>query len=126
MARPRTPSKVLELKGAFKRNPNRARESEPEVETQNVDTRAPRRLDKEQKKVWRELIKAIPAGVLSASDLIQVEIVTCLLAEFRLMNGKVPTERITRLTSEMGKLGLNPSARAGLKVEKPKTNKFAE
>lgn len=34
MAGPRTPSEALELKGAFKNNPDRTRSSDPEVERQ--------------------------------------------------------------------------------------------
>jgi hypothetical protein len=64
--------------------------------------------------------------VLTDADAIHVEIVVCLLAEFREVAGKLDTTRITRLTSEMGKLGLNPSGRASLTVEKPSTNKYAD
>ncbi|MEW8230367.1 MAG: hypothetical protein AB2745_08590 [Candidatus Thiodiazotropha endolucinida] len=125
MARNRTASNILELKGAFRKNPNRARKNEPKVDTANVNKRPPAKLTADQKKTWRELIKAIPAGVLSNSDRIQVEIVACLLAEFRDRKGQIPTDRITRLTTEMGKLGLNPSGRASLVVaDNPKANKF--
>lgn len=124
MARPRTPTKVLELRGAFKKDPQRKRPNEPEVDTKTVNKKPPSRLTADQKKTWREIVKVIPAGVLSTADLVQVEIVVCLLTEFRQAGGAMSTSRIGRLTSEMGKLGLNPSARASLTVEKPKGNKF--
>ena len=124
MGRPKTPTNVLELRGAFKKDPQRKRDLEPEGNS-SFSKEPPKHLSASQKKIWKEIILLIPAGVLTGSDLIHVEIVTCLLTEFRESNGSIDTARITRLTSEMGKLGLNPSARAGLSVDKPKTNKYA-
>ena len=125
MARPKTASKILELKGSFKKHPERKRQAEPEG--REVFSRAPPdQLSGYQQECWREIIKAIPAGVLTGSDLIHVEVVARLLAELRTKGDEMRTERITRLTQEMGRLGLNPSARASLSVEKPKTNKYAD
>lgn len=121
----RTPTKILELKGAFKKNPNRKREGEPIVDVK-FESEPPVYFSDEQKECWHELVGLVPAGVLTGADKIQVEITACLLAEFRGMKGGVATDRITRLCTEMGKLGLNPSARASLSVEKPKGNKFSE
>lgn len=125
MARPRTASKILELKGAFKKHPDRKRTSEP-VPNGEIDKTPPRHLTPGQKKCWREIVGIVPAGVLSDADKIHVEVVACLLAEYRAEKGLMTTARITRLTSEMGKLGLNPSARAGLSVERPKKNKYTD
>jgi hypothetical protein len=64
--------------------------------------------------------------VLTGADPIVVEIVACLLAEFRRGPDDMPTPRITRLTSEMGKIGLTPSSRASLTVAQPTGNEFDE
>jgi phage terminase small subunit len=125
MARPRTPTNILDLKGAFKTHPERKRKSEPKGNG-DFNTAPPKHLNLKQKKTWKEVIALVPAGVLTGSDLIHVEIVACLLAEFRELKGMLETSRITRLTSEMGKIGLNPSARASLSVDTPKTNKYAD
>lgn len=68
----------------------------------------------------------VPAGVLTASDSVQVEIAACLLSEFREKKGAMEISRVTRLCAELGKLGLNPSGRAGLQIETETVNKFAE
>jgi phage terminase small subunit len=125
MARPKTATNILELKGAFKTHPERKRKNEP-AGSPIVSATAPAHLSDGQSAAWAEIVAVVPAGVLTGSDSIHLEIVACLLAEFRAEHGLLDTARITRLTSEMGKLGLNPSARAGLSVEKPKVNKYAE
>ncbi|MCU7916561.1 MAG: P27 family phage terminase small subunit [Candidatus Thiodiazotropha sp. (ex Gloverina cf. vestifex)] len=125
MARPRTPTKVLELKGSFKKDPQRKRESEPSV-SHDFDKSAPDHLNEVETGCWDELVKQIPAGVLSASDLTSLEIAAKLLAEWREDSKGMATARIARLTNEMGKFGLNPSARASLTVEKPKENPFLD
>ncbi|HEY7821935.1 MAG TPA: hypothetical protein VIG24_03835, partial [Acidimicrobiia bacterium] len=81
----------------------------------------PRYLTKDQKACWKEILKLAPEGVLTAADAIAVEIVACLLAEYRDDPILMPAARITRLTTEMKTLGLNPSGRASLVVPKPDT-----
>ena len=125
MARPRTPTNIIDLKGAFKVNPERKRPAEP-APNAPFDLKPPAYLLACQKKTWREVVKRVPAGVLGDADRMHVEIVACLLADFRSLQGAMDTTRIGRLTQEMGKLGLNPSARASLVVDKPKANKYAD
>ena len=82
MARPRTATNILEARGAFKANPARKRPSEPKVK-EPFPTRPPARLAAEVRATWREIVKAVPAGVLTAADAIVVEMVAELLTEFR-------------------------------------------
>lgn len=125
MARPKTPSNILELRGAFKKNPKRARPNEPEVKS-NLDAAPPQRLDAYQQQCWREIKDTVPAGVLKASDALILEVVAVMLAEFRLAYTEMSDGRINRMTTLMGRLGLDPSGRASLVVEKPKDNPFDE
>ncbi len=125
MARPTTPSRILELKGAYKAHPERKPKGEP-VPNDPFPKSPPRHLTAKQKKTWHEIVGITPAGVLSDADVVHVEIVACLLAEYREIEGAMDTSRITRLESLMGKLGLNPSARAGMSIEKPRKNKYAD
>lgn len=118
MARPKTASSILDARGAFRKNPQRRRPNEPKVTAQLRRT-PPKYLTKEQKTCWKEVTKLAPAGVLTAADAIAVEVVACLLAEFRANPVGMPASRITRLTTEMKTLGLNPSGRAGLTVPSP-------
>lgn len=66
MGRNLTPTSILAGKGAFIGKPSRLRPNEP------VDDRpigiAPTAFTKEQKKVWKELVKQACPGVLKESD----------------------------------------------------------
>ncbi|PHR17307.1 MAG: terminase [Sphingopyxis sp.] len=118
MGRPRTATSVLDARGAFKKHSERRNEraKEPKVSSPFPKS-APRHLSKGQAACWREVVRIAPAGVLTGADTLVVEVIACLLSEFREMKGMVPASRITRLTSEMAKIGLSPSARASLSVD---------
>lgn len=66
MARPRLPSNVLELRGSFKKHPERARKDLPGVGT--FETEPPEYLTGEEKAAWREIIAELPLIALSGSD----------------------------------------------------------
>lgn len=125
MARPRTATNILEARGAFKNHPGRGKErvNEPTTNIQFPKS-APKHLSAKEKACWREVVSITPAGVLTGADVLIVEVIAILLAEFRESKAEFQTARLTRLTCEMGKIGLTPSSRAGLSVEKPKGNKF--
>ncbi len=80
MARPRKPSNVLALSGAFDKNPNRRR-VEPIVD---VDLgNAPAHFDEARKAAWAEIIDQAPEGVLTKSDRIAIEMLADLLVRYR-------------------------------------------
>jgi phage terminase small subunit len=124
MARPKTPSNILQLKGAFDKNPQRENKSEPAGNGDFV-AEAPAHLSQAEAACWDEVVGLVPAGVLTGSDLLQVELVAKLLVRFREEGAEMPAQLLTRFSAEMGKIGLSPSSRAGLSVSKPKTNKFS-
>lgn len=66
MPRQRTPTNVLDLRGAFKEHPNRARPAEPKAEGELGP--APDYLDDEHRTAWVELIAIMPAGVGKSAD----------------------------------------------------------
>jgi len=123
MARPRTATNILDARGAFKKNPGRARPNEPKVSAKFKKTPS-KRLDDSQRAAWRELIKAVPAGVLTGADHLELEMVACLLAEFWACPAEMGTTRINLLRTMMGRFGLDPSGRASLTIEPPKDNPF--
>lgn len=125
MARPKTPTNILDARGAFKKNPKRARPNEPEVKGK-IDAAPPQHLDAHARMCWQEIKDTVPAGVLTASDTLIVEVVAVLLSEFRVARSTMSDGRLTRMTTLMGRLGLDPSGRASLVVEKPKDNPFDE
>ena len=80
MARNRTPSNVLELRGAFDKNPQRRRE-EPEVDPEIGQP--PEHFDEARCAAWAELIDMAPEGVLTKADRIAVEMLADLMVRYR-------------------------------------------
>ncbi len=119
------PTVILEATGAFKKNPNRARPNEP-ISDVKFPVTAPLHFDELQTATWHEVVKIVPAGVLTGADVLTIEIIARLLTEYRTSGDEFPMARLGRLTSEMNKVGMSPSSRAGLTVDKPKKNKFDE
>lgn len=118
MARPRTPTKVLEARGAFKKDPQRKRDGEPEC---NNPLGAPHEsLNEMEAKCWHELAHNAPAGVLTEADRIPMEMASALLAEFRLDRAAFTGQKLARLQSLCGAFGMTPADRAKLSIEKPK------
>lgn len=121
----RQPSKVLELNGSFKKNPQRQNKNEPDGSGSFPDS-PPDHLDELQKTHWNELVEMVPAGVLTGSDVLAIEILTKLLTDFRTDYDNFSTSKLSRMSLEMGRLGLSPADRTKLEIAKPKENKFAK
>lgn len=124
MARPRTPTNVLELKGAFKKNPQRARQ---DAESVGPLSSAPPHLAGAELDAWNEIAQYAPPGVLTDSDRIALEVAANLLAQFRNDPVEFPSTKLVRLEALLGKFGMTPADRAkvGGKKEAPKGNPFA-
>ncbi len=117
MARPRKPTALLELAGAFKKNPQRKRVGEPRPDTPVGNP--PRRLDKDQRKAWCEIAQQCHPGVLTGMDRAALEVVACSIAWLWNNPDATITERKAVL-GMLGKFGMSPGDRAGLGVaEKP-------
>jgi len=125
MAAPRKSSKVLELTGAYAKNPQRRNDAEPEGNG-SFPKDAPELLNDIEKQYWHELVAMVPAGVLTGSDVLAIELLTKLVFEFRTSYTEMPSARLSRMSAEMGRLGLTPADRTKLSIEKPKENKFAK
>ena len=107
MARPRKPTKILELSGAFQKDPQRKRRNEPIPDTELGC--APEGLSESEKKAWAEIVEMCVTGVLTGADRAHVEIASCLLAEYR---DKKEIRTATLLEKYLSKMGLNPSDRS--------------
>lgn len=125
MARMHTPTAILDAKGSFKTNPRIKRPNEPKPNNAFRKT-PPKGLDRYQQKAWNDIVKRVPAFVLTDADEIIVEIASCLLAEFRDSPTDMPFGKIGRLHALLGSMGLTPSDRAGMSIQKPKVNGFTE
>lgn len=118
MARPRKPTNVIELKGGFKKNPQRKRPDEP-VPTAGIGP-APAALKPAHKAIWDEIVAICPPGVLGNSDRIALEALVRLLHDFRTNFDEFPGSRMSQLVSLMGRFGLTPSDRSKVIVPKAK------
>ena len=124
MARPRTPTNVLELRGSFKRHPERKRTEEPNSLLAIGD--CPDRLDAGERAAWDEIVSTCCPGVLTNADRLAVEITARLLSESWEAGREFEDVRRRQLYTLLGQFGMNPSDRTKIRVEPPsKVNKFA-
>ncbi len=114
MPRPRKPTPVLKVIGAFDRNRKRMREDD--IETGQFPAEPPKHLSEEIKVCWREIVAVCPAGVLQAADKFLVEVTAALLAEHRRDPHKMMAARLVQLRVCLGGLGLSPTDRSKLTV----------
>lgn len=82
MGRPRTPAKILELRGSWKKHPERRRE---DLEGNgSFDPHPPAHLPQELVGCWREIVAQIPPQILSGSDVTSIETMCRLLLQIRM------------------------------------------
>ncbi|MFJ2989964.1 hypothetical protein ACIPF8_19025 [Collimonas sp. NPDC087041] len=127
MARPRTPSNVLQMRGAFDKNPKRGRERDGEPEPNGEIGDPPDGMSDGAKKCWFEIVGLLAPGVLCRSDRLSLEMAAELLAQMRDMKWMVPAAVLTRYETLIGKFGMTPSDRSKVSVPKTQTaNPFAK
>jgi hypothetical protein len=80
MGRNRTPSNILDLRGAFDKNPQRRRE-EPKVDGELGPP--PDHFDGARRCAWSEIVDMAPEGVLTKADRIAIEMLADLLVNYR-------------------------------------------
>ena len=125
MARPRTPTKILDARGSFKKDPQRKRDGEPEV--REPIGAIPDYFGESQKAAWTQIVSQAPLGVLTEADTLAVEMAAKLLAEMRTEWDNFTVGKIGRLQALLGQFGMTPSERARLNIAKPKdVNPFDE
>lgn len=123
MARNAAPAAVHHLKGSYKKDPQRENKDAPEVGDIS-DKEPPEYFNERQTFYWNDLIQRSPAGVLSDGDYYVLALGAVLLNEMEEKKGSLGNERIGKLISVLSKLGMTPSDRSGLKVDKKKKNAF--
>ncbi len=80
MARPRKPTAILETSGAFIKNPQRRRPTEPKPTGELGNP--PGRLEREEVAMWHEMAAVLPPGVAKNSDRPSFEMMVCLMVGF--------------------------------------------
>lgn len=118
MTRKRVPTKVLEARGAFRKNPNRRRDHEPEGV--GVVGSPPESFSKEERAVWQDILERAPCGVLTGSDWFSVVLATRLWAKYMAEPESFNAALIARMYRIFGDLGCNPVDRASMHIPKPK------
>ena len=114
MARPRTPSKIVDLRGGFKNHPERKKQRKAEPVPKAGIGPAPAHFTELQSKAWDNLVNIVAPGVLFDSDRAHLEMTARLLAE--MWEGPMKTDRMRLLSTLLGKIGLNPSDRSRVQV----------
>jgi hypothetical protein len=112
MARPRIPTAVLELRGAFKNHPSRLkdRKYEPLVSTSLPEP--PRRLKQSVKSTWSEI--KTNGYWLTSADKYLVEIAATLMAAYR--GDQQKSGGTALLIGVLGKIGFAPKDRGKLNL----------
>jgi phage terminase small subunit len=121
MGRNLTPTAILDAKGAFIANPQRAREAEPQGRGELGSP--PKYLTKEEKQIWKEVAKRLPPGVAFESDRDPFEMMIRLTAKMRSASGMMAAERST-LISLWSRFAMTPADRSRVSVEKQPESKL--
>jgi len=125
MARPRKPTAELELKGAFKKDPQRKR---VDPKTSGPVGNPPPSLDMDIHATWYELAEQAPIDVLRSADRALLGIAATLLYKIR----KTPLDKlepamIGQLLKCLSAMGMTPADRSKVHAPKEKAeNKFAK
>ena len=112
LARPRTPTAVLELRGAFKNHPSRLRDRKLEPLVTTPLPEPPRRLPKPVRLMWVEM--GSHGFWLTSADQFLVEIAATLMAAHRADTLK--SAETSLLIGVLNKIGFSPTERRKLNL----------
>ena len=116
MGRNKTPTAILEARGAFIANPSMRRPNEPKSDKPIGGP--PAWMTKEEKKVWRQLAKQALPGVLRESDRMLFALMVRLAAKLQ-ANETLRVGEMATLITLGSKFAMNPADRSRVVVEKP-------
>jgi hypothetical protein len=116
MGRPRKPTAVLELTGAFRKNPQRKRTDPPATGPLGDP---PEHFTPEQAVVWHELAAVSPRGVLTRSDRLLVEIAVVLMLRVRKQGPRMRRGELNVLISVLSRMGMSPADRLRVGIGNP-------
>ncbi len=116
MARPRTPTSIQELKGAYKKDPQRFKDREEEPKPEGPLGAPPFGFDEELEAIWREIDGMVPARVLTIADRWLVELACRTMRDVR--QGSALASERNLLLSCLSRMGLTPADRSRIAVPK--------
>lgn len=108
MSRPRKPTELLELNGAFKRNPKRKRRIGPKPKDGIGDP--PEYFREDERLAWREIVADCAPTVLTSAERTVVELLSRLRAKFR--SDWLTGAEMGVMTWCCGRLGMTPADRS--------------
>jgi hypothetical protein len=117
----RQPTSLLELKGSFRKHPERRRPAEPRDARPLGDP--PARLPKRALPFWREIVDMVPAGVLKRADRWCVELAACLMAKAVKTDEGLSAAELNTLRSVLAAMGMTPVDRSKMSIpaERPRS-----
>jgi hypothetical protein len=123
MPKPRTPSAVLEARGAFAHDPARARK---DFDSGIFDKTPPNYFSESQKDAWNEIVRLLPSTVLQATDRLAVELTARLISRFRSQDDEdVTMAQVAQIRTALATLGMTPADRSRVTAAKaPTVNPF--
>ena len=118
MARPKKPTAILQLVGAYKKNPQRKPKNEPKptLGIGKFEEGSAVIAD-----IWDEVVSQVVPGVLTISDRLALELVCRLLAEIRLRPEEISVGKVTALCNLLGRFGLTPADRSKVALPEQET-----
>jgi hypothetical protein len=125
MGRPRKPTSILELTGAFEKNPNRAilRVNEP-IPSNDVGDPPPY-FNEYLTSIWNEIIENAAPGVIKRSDRLVIEAWCQIIAYIRCGIAQAPTFAQHKAYAQQ--FGMTPAARSLVQVPQDDNgNEFAK
>jgi hypothetical protein len=125
MSKRRIPTKVLEMSGALKKNPQRAAERANEPQPTEPIGDPPADFLREHSleasrhlAAWKDIVAQVPDGVLTSADRAHVEMTARVMARTRIPGAK--SSDFALLDKLLGKLGCNPADRSRVASTKKK------
>lgn len=117
MPRPRKPTALLEMAGAFKKDPKRRRARDNEPTPDGPIGEPPPDLQPDVAAAWGEIVRTCPAGVLTKADRIAVRSAARLLAAENA--GTIAVGERAQFHRLLESLGMTPRGRSYVHVAPP-------
>ena len=118
MARPRLPTEIQALKGAFRKNPQRTRPVGAKASRPLGNP--PRYFAEDEVEIWLETVEDAPAGVLTSADRTVFELLCRLRAKFR--RDWLTGAEMSQMTWCLSHLGFTPSDRSKVEGQPEETS----
>lgn len=126
MARPRKPTNILRLSGAFRKDPQRAAARANEPVPSGPVGEAPTWMTPAERESWEWIVARCAPGVLANSDDGILEITACLREQFLIR--ALDAKGILLLKACYGELGMTPASRSKVQAkpqQAAEVNEFA-